>query len=111
MGNSVVDITGKASPKFREIKEIMQQPSMKAKLMTFVDEAVNCKKKIEFENQNLKALRENAKDELGIKPNVFNAYVSMVHANDYVQRKGKLEELVDMVEYAMEDAHIPISNE
>lgn len=111
MGNSVVDISGKAMSKFREIREIMQQPSMKVKLLSFVDEAVKCKQKIGFENENLKALRTNAQDELGIKPAVFNAYVSMVHSNDYVQRKGKLEELVDMVDFAMEEAHIPLNAE
>jgi len=105
MGNSVVKSPEKQA-KFREIKEIMEQPSMKAALSSYVDEAVKCKQKIQFEQDNLKALRDNAKEELGLKPNVFNAYVAVVYNNDYVQRKEKLEELVDLIDYVMEDNNL-----
>jgi len=105
MGNSVVDLTGK-SAKFREIKEIMEQPSMKAKLTSYVDEAVKSKGKIAFEQDHVKQIRDQARDELGLKPAVFNAYVAMVYNNDYVQRKDKLEELVDLIDYVMEDNNL-----
>jgi hypothetical protein len=105
MANNVTDLTGKSS-KFREIREIMTQPSMKAKLSSYVDEAVKCKQKIQHEQENIKALRDNALDELGLKPAVFNQYVAMVYSNDYLQRKDKLEELVDLIDFVMQDNNI-----
>ncbi len=93
-------------PKFRDIHEIMTNPTMKAKLASYVDEAVRCKGKIAFEQENIKALRENAAEELGLKPAVFNDYVSMVYSNDYVQRKSKYEELVDLVTAVMQDGNL-----
>lgn len=105
MTNSVQDLTGKSS-KFREIREIMAQPSMKARLNSFIDEAVNAKQKIQHQQEIIKGLREGALDELGLKPAVFNQYVAMVYNNDYVQRKDKLEELIDLIEHVMSDNNL-----
>lgn len=105
MGNQV-DLTGTVPSKFREIKEIMAQPTMKAKLTSYIDEAVKCKGKIQHEQENIKAIREHAKDELGLKPAIFNQYVAMVYSNDYLQRKDKLEELIDMVDAVIEDGNL-----
>ena len=102
---NVPDLTGKSS-KFREIREIMAQPSMKAKLSSYVDEAVKCKQKISHEQENIKALRDAALDELGLKPVVFNHYVAMVYANDYVARKDKFEELIDLIDSVMSDSSV-----
>lgn len=94
------------SSKFRDISEIMSQPRMKALLSTYVDEAVNCKTRIGVEQETIKAIREKALDELGLKPAVFNTYVTMVFNNDYVQRKDKLEELLDLVDQVMLDHNL-----
>ena len=102
---NVPDLTGKSS-KFREIREIMAQPSMKTKLSSYVDEAVKCKQKISHEQENIKALRDAALDELGLKPAVFNQYVAMVYNNDYVQRKDKFEELIDLIDSVMSDNNL-----
>jgi len=99
------DLTGK-SAQLREIREIMAIPSMKSKLNSFIDEAVLSKQKIQYEQDHIKAIRDNAKEEVGIKPAVFNAYVAMVFNNDYTQRKDKLEELVDMVEAVMKENNL-----
>lgn len=90
-------------PKFKNIREIMSQPSLKAKLTNYIDEAVQCKSKIQFEQDNLKALREGAKEELGLKPAMFNQYTSMVFSNDYLQRKDKIEELSDLIDAVLQD--------
>ena len=82
--------------KFRSINEIFSVPSMSARLSSFVDEAVKCKQNIQFEKETLKALGDNATEELGIKPEVFRNYVDMVFKNDYVQRRDKYDELSDL---------------
>ena len=92
--------------KFRDISEIMAQPRMKALLSTYVDQAVKCKVQIGVEQESIKGIRQNALDELGLKPAVFNTYVAMVYNNDYVQRKDKLEELLDLVDQVMLDHNL-----
>jgi hypothetical protein len=94
------------SAKFRDISEIMAQPRLKALLNSYVDEAVKCKAAIALQQETLKGFRDNAVTELGLKPAVFNAYVQMVHNNDYLQRKDKLTELIDMVDQVMLDQNL-----
>lgn len=106
----VKDLTGTSS-KFRSILEIMQMPSYRARLQSFADEALKCKQNIQFEQENLKALRENAAEELGIKPAVFNNYIDMLYKNDYVQRHDKFSELADMVKAVMDEANMPLSHD
>lgn len=94
------------SSKFRDIQEIMNQPRMKALLSSYVDEAVKCKTAIATYQETMKGLRETAAEELGLKPAVFNTYVAMVFNNDYVQRKDKLTELLDLVDQVMLDHNL-----
>lgn len=107
MPNPPKDMTGK-STKFREINEIMNIPSMKAALTSFIDEAVKCKAAIRVQQDNLKRLREDCMDEVGLKPMIFNQYVAMVDNNDYLQRKDKLEEMLDLVETVMRDSNMAL---
>lgn len=89
------------SAKFRPIDSIMKDPSAHARLSTFIDEVLTCKAKVAVEQQNIKALREAAVDELKINPKLFNAYVSAAFNNDYQQRKEGLDEQVSLLEFIM----------
>ena len=106
MATSSVPANISKDKKFRDINEIMSQPRMKALLSTYVDQAVKCKIAIGVEQESIKGIRQNALDELGLKPAVFNTYVAMVYNNDYVQRKDKLEELLDLVDQVMLDHNL-----
>lgn len=97
--------------KFRTIEEIMRDPVMKAKLTNLVDEAVQCKAKIAGEQQTIKALREAALEDLSLKPQLFNSYVSCVFNNDYQQRREGLEQQLTMVELIMGDAQLEYSSD
>lgn len=101
----------KKATKFRSISEIMSIPSYKAKLTNLVDEAVECKTKIEAERQNIKVLREAALDDLGLKPELFNSYIAMVFNNDYAKRLDKVEELQSLIQSVMSDAQIEHNRE
>jgi hypothetical protein len=90
--------------KFASIEDIMKDPAKKTKLQNLVDEAVGCKTKIAFEQQNIKALRDAALEDLGLKPQLFNNFVAMTFNNDYVQRKEGLEQQLTLVELVMTDA-------
>lgn len=96
------ELVPKAS-KHRSIEEIMRDPNAKAKLTNLVDEAVQCKQKILYEQQNVKALRDAALEDLGLKPQLFNNFVSCVFNNDYQQRKEGLEQQLTLVEIIMGD--------
>lgn len=101
-----VPATARKSEKFRDISEIMAQPRLKAMLNSFVDEAVKCKSNIAVQQEILKGYKESAQEELGLKPAVFNAYVTMTFNNDYIQRKDKLQELMDLVDHVMLDQNL-----
>ena len=88
--------------KYRSIDQIMKDDRLRAKLSNYVDEAVKCKSLIATQQENIKALREEALKELGIKPKLFNAYVSATFNNDYNDRRLDLEEQLDLVEKVMQ---------
>jgi hypothetical protein len=96
--------------KFRSIEEIMRDPKSKAKLTNAVDEAVKCKGKIAYEQQNIKVLRDTCLEELGLKPAIFNNFVAMTFNNDYQQRKEGLEQQLTLVEIVMTDAGIALTH-
>lgn len=96
--------------KFRSIEEIMRDPAAKAKLTNLVDEAVKCKTKIAYEQQNIKSLRDTGLEDLGLKPALFNNYVGMVFNNDYQSRRDGLEQQLTLVELIMSDASIALTH-
>lgn len=89
--------------KFRSVEEIMRDPRSKAKLQQLVDEAVQSKTKIEHEQRIIKGLREAALEDLGLKPQLFNNFVSMTFNNDYQVRKDGLEQQLTLVELVLGD--------
>ena len=103
MTQNLPDLTGKNS-KFSEISEIMKNPAMKARLISWIDEAIKCKQKIAVQQENIKRIREDAQDELGLKPAIFNQYAAMAFNNDYTTRKQKHEELVELIDYIISDS-------
>ncbi len=90
--------------KFRDIASIMKDPKAKAKLSNLVDEAVVCKGAISMQQENIKVLRETAKDDLGMCPKLFSVFVSSAFNNDYQQRKDSLDEQVTLLEHLMGDS-------
>ena len=93
--------TKEKTKRTRSIEEIMRDPRAKAKLTQLVDEAVTCKQKIMHEQQNIKALKDAALEDLGLSPKLFGNYVAMVFNNDYGVRKESLEQQLTLVELVM----------
>lgn len=84
--------------KFRDVKDILRDPSLAAKLQNYIDEAVICKTKILDQNESIKTLRQSAAEEVEIEPKMFNVLVSMFFNNNFDQKKEeltKLEEAID----------------
>lgn len=92
---------GEKTSKFRNIEDILKDPTLKAKLNNLVDEAVRCKIKIQQEQETIKDLREVAKNDLSLNPKLFNYYVGMVYNNDYAARKDSLDQLSSLIDAVM----------
>lgn len=90
-----------ATRKFADISTIMKDPNTKAVLSNLIDEAVTCKSAIAAQQQQIKALREAALEDLRLNPKLFNAYVAAAFNNDYQHRKESLDEQVALLEYIM----------
>lgn len=98
-------------PKFRSVEEIMRDPAAKAKLTNLVDEAVQCKQKISYEQENIKALRTAALEDLGLKPALFSSFVAVTFSNDYAQRREGLEQQLTLIDTIMADAGLTLPND
>jgi hypothetical protein len=108
MKNQLVK-TGKRE--FKDVGDILRDPSQKAKLQNYIDEAVVCKTKILDQNQSIKTLRESARDEVGIEPKMFNALVSVFHNNNFDQKKQELVKLEDAIDAFMGTAKLSAPDE
>jgi hypothetical protein len=98
MKNTLVSIDNKVGTKFRNIQDIMNNPSLKSKLNNLVDEAVRAKQRIATEQETIKVLRDVAKNDLDLNPKLFNLYVASTFNNDYALRKTSLEEMIDLID-------------
>lgn len=92
---------GEKTSKFRNIEDILKDPTLKAKLNNLVDEAVRCKIRIQQEQETIKDLRDVAKNDLSLNPKLFNYYVGMVYNNDYAARKDNLDQLSALIDAVM----------
>ena len=95
-----------ATSKFKDIGSIMKDPRLAATLSNYIDEAVTCKTAIATQQTHIKAIRDNALEEIGLNPKLFNAYVAASFNNDYTKRKQNLDEQVTLLEHIMKSAGI-----
>lgn len=87
--------------KFQSIEDIMKDPAKRALLTSMADEAVQAKRAIEKQQIIIKGFRDAAFEQLGLKPALFNNYVSLLFNNDYQDRKDGLEQQLTLVELVM----------
>lgn len=67
-----------------------------AALAPFIDEALIVKDKIELYKGSLKDIKERAKDELGIKPKLFNQILNMRFKRNRDLVEEENEELIEL---------------
>lgn len=102
-----LETKGNKKAKRRSIEEIMRDPVAWGKLQNLVDEAVGCKQKIQLAQEDIKAIRDVAIQELGVAPPIFNDYVAAVFNNDYQARKENLEQRLALVDGLMDSSKLP----
>jgi uncharacterized protein (UPF0335 family) len=68
------------------------------KLRGFIDECVLVKQKIKMEQETLKDIRSEAKDNLGIPPKIFNKLVKVAFNDSFQTEKQEYEEFEAIVD-------------
>lgn len=84
-----------AKPEF-SLETILNNPVDSKTLKGFIDEALLSKGKIKLENEALSDIRNEAKDNLGIPPSLFN-YLVKVQFSDSLNTDNEKVEQADLV--------------
>lgn len=91
-----------AKKNFKDVSDILKNPSEAAKLQNYIDEAVICKTKILDQQEAIKGLRQSAAEEVNIEPKMFSALVSMFFNNNFDQKKAELAKLEEAIDALMQ---------
>ena len=91
-GNQLA-VVGKKGKNFRDVHEVLQNPSERNKLQNYIDEAVRCKMKILDEQESIKTLKDSVSEELSIEPKMFMTLVALSYNNNFEQKKAEIEKI------------------
>lgn len=101
MAKNQLAVAGKKGKNFRDVSEVIKNPSDRNKLQGYIDEAVRCKAKILDEQQSIKTLRDSAVDLLGIEPKMFSTLVTLFFNNNFDQKKAEIEKIESAIDALM----------
>jgi CBS-domain-containing membrane protein len=76
----------------------MNNLSDRKKLTNFIDEAVIQRTKIKTTKEDLKAIVDEAKEQLDIEPKLFNALVSITEKNSFAEKQAEISNLETAIE-------------
>lgn len=88
----------KAAPQSRDIASIINNSSDKAKLKGFIDEAILCYASIAMKNEDIKALRDEAVEQLGIDAKLFSNIVRVFRTESFEKTLEEMTELETALE-------------
>lgn len=94
-------LAGKKGKNFKDVAQILQDPSASAKLQNYIDEAVNCKIQIMDKNESIKTLKDSAAEEIGLEPKMFSLLVSMYFNNNFGDKKAEIEKIQEAIDSLM----------
>lgn len=77
----------------RDIVSILNNPADKAKLTNYIDEALLCKKAIDDKNEDIKVIREEAIEKIGIEPKMFNSLLRLYHTGGFAEKQEEISQL------------------
>lgn len=82
----------------RPIEDILNNKSDRAKLQNFLDEAVRSKGRIAQEQEQLKAIKDAAIEDVGIEGKMFNQLTALFFNNNFSEKQAELEKLDTAIE-------------
>lgn len=80
------------------ITTILNNPVDKKKLQSMIDEAVRCKFLIADQNESIKAIKDEALEQIGVEPKLFSSLVKIAYDNNYAEKQHELSDLDDAIE-------------
>lgn len=101
MQKNNIALMGKKGKNFKDVGQILRDPSAAAKLQNYIDEAVNCKIQIMDKNESIKTLKDSAAEELGLEPKMFNLLVSVYYNNNFEAKKLEIEKIQEAIDALM----------
>ena len=88
----------KEKPQIVNIESILANPSDKAKLMGFLDEAVICKEKIADQQESIRAIRDEALQQVGLAPKLFNQLLAISYTKNPMEKQDEIHSLDAAIE-------------
>lgn len=90
-------------PQAVSLDSILSNPSDKSKLEAYIKEAVIHKEKIKFEQEGIKDIREDAFEQIGIEPKIFNELVKIKFKGNYAEEKDRISDIDSALELLFKD--------
>lgn len=66
-------------------------------LKGFIDETLNCKRRIKMEQEAIRDIRNEAKERLNVPPKLFNKLVGIVLKDSLQKEQGELETVDELL--------------
>lgn len=82
----------------RRIEDILNNPADKAKLKSFIDEAVDSNIRLSAEKDHMKSIVAEAKEKIEIEPKLFRALVNLYAKNSFAEKQAEIEALDTAIE-------------
>lgn len=103
-------LAGKKGKNFKDVAQILQDPSASAKLQNYIDEAVNCKIQIMDKNESIKTLKDSAAEEIGLEPKMFSLLVNVMFNNNFNDKKAEFEKIQEAIEALASHIGVNLTN-
>lgn len=89
------------------IVNILNNPVDKSKLLGFLDEACRCKLLIKDHNESIKCMKEEALEQIGLDPKMFNSLLKITYDNNAAEKQSEISDLESAIEilFGQQDGH------
>lgn len=81
-----------------DIISILNNLDARAKLTNFIDEALILKRSIDDKQQDIKIIREEALEKIGIEGKMFNQILGLYHKGNFGEKQEELSQLESAIE-------------
>jgi ATP-dependent protease Clp ATPase subunit len=88
----------KEKPQIVNIESILNNSADKSKLIGFLDESVICKEKIADQQESIRAIRDEALQQIGLAPKLFNQLLAISYSNKPFEKQSEIHSLDAAIE-------------
>jgi hypothetical protein len=77
----------------RSLEDILANSADRSKLQGFLDEGVICKQRIADQQESIKAIRDEALQQIGLAPKQFNQLLAISYGNNPFEKQSEMHAL------------------